>query len=123
MSPPNRGPRTRTVSLSWPAALGLLVAGLMGDPGFADQPPVDRVIAAYYPPLMIEAGVPSQRISIDIVREANRRMGRATTLEFLPFRRALKTLRRRANVLQPALYRNPAERSRAFCKSIGEPIA
>jgi polar amino acid transport system substrate-binding protein len=67
----------------------------------------DALIAAYYPPLMITADGERPGISIEIVREAALRLGRGTTIEFLPFRRALKTLQHRGDALQPALYRLP----------------
>lgn len=73
----------------------------------ADEVGKDKVIAAYYPPLMIEPDGEQPGLSIEILREAAKRLGRETSIEFLPFRRALKTLRHSNKALQPALYRNP----------------
>ena len=86
----------------------ILLAALSGwGAGPAKAEGLDLLIAAYYPPLMISADGDRPGISIEIVREAARRLGRQTTIEFLPFRRALKTLRHREDALQPALYRLP----------------
>ncbi|MCR9256507.1 MAG: transporter substrate-binding domain-containing protein [Alphaproteobacteria bacterium] len=73
----------------------------------AERSGADHFIAAYYPPLMIDGETEMPGSSIEILREAARRLGRSNTIEFLPFRRALKTLRHRDDALQPALYRLP----------------
>ena len=64
-----------------------------------------EIIAVNYPPMMIEAGS-SPGFSIEIIREAERRIGVQSEITFLPFQRAIKTVKRRPEKIHPALYRN-----------------
>ena len=68
----------------------------------------ERLIAAYYPPMMISADGERKGFSVDIVEEAARRLGRQTTLSFLPFKRAMKTVERSNDAIQVSLFRNPS---------------
>ena len=67
----------------------------------------DHAVAAHYPPLMIAGNPERPGSSVEILLEAARRAGREVRLEFLPFRRALKTVQHGRNVLQPSLFRRP----------------
>lgn len=87
------------------------IALLFGAPSVRAEVPTDLVVAAYYPPLMIDTSNAMPGSSIEILRAAAERLGRKLAIEFLPFARALKTLQRRENYLQPALYRNPVRES------------
>ena len=72
---------------------------------------VDTVVAAYYPPLMIDTSPTSPGLAIEIIREAARRSGRQITLEFIPFHRALHVLEN-SDAIMPALFRNSAREDR-----------
>jgi len=64
------------------------------------------VVAVNYPPMMIKDGdLPGY--SLEIIREANRRVGQDTNISFKPFNRAIKTVQRTKTTLHPALYRKP----------------
>ena len=65
-----------------------------------------QIVAVNYPPLMIES-VESPGWALEIIGEAERRIGRDSPVQFLPFPRAIKTVQRRAQTMHPALYRNP----------------
>lgn len=66
-----------------------------------------RIVAVHYPPLMIQDGeMPGW--AIEVIREAERRIGRRSSMQFLPFPRAIKTLERVKGTIHPALYRNPS---------------
>ncbi|MEM1343477.1 MAG: transporter substrate-binding domain-containing protein [Pseudomonadota bacterium] len=81
-------------------------------PAWASERALDRVVAAYYPPLMIDDSA-KPGLAIEILQTAAARLNRGIALEFLPFRRALKTVQRQPDTLMPALFRNP-ERENAF---------
>ncbi len=74
----------------------------------ADQTnrPLDRVVAAYYPPLMIDAEADAPGLAVEILRIAANRLDRDLAIEFLPFPRALQAMQNRSDTLMPALFRN-----------------
>ncbi len=65
----------------------------------------DRVVAAHYPPLMIEGG-DSERpgLAVEIMEEAARRVGREIEITFLPFERAIHALQTEPATLMPSLF-------------------
>lgn len=65
-----------------------------------------QIVAVDYPPLMIEGADPPGW-AIEIVREAEARIGVSSEIQFLPFPRAIKSVQRRSGIIHPALYRNP----------------
>jgi len=65
-----------------------------------------EIVAADYPPFMIKDGK-NPGFSLEIVKLAERRIGRDSPVTFLPFKRSLKTVLRRNDVLHAALYRTP----------------
>jgi len=75
------------------------------------QAQTDYAVAAHYPPMMIADSPDRPGANVEILIEAARRQGRRVTVEFLPFARAIKTLQRGQNVLQPALFRKPERES------------
>jgi polar amino acid transport system substrate-binding protein len=85
--------------------LGALAGAAFPAPALA-LPSPDKVVAAYYPPLMID-DTERPGLSIEILQRAADRLGRELEITFMPYARALKTLRRRENHLLPALLRNP----------------
>jgi polar amino acid transport system substrate-binding protein len=72
----------------------------------ADHRPLDHVVAAYYPPLMIADSPTNAGVAIEILRIAADRAGRDIEIEFVPFQRALHALDTRDDTLMPALFRN-----------------
>ncbi len=65
-----------------------------------------EIVAVNYPPMMIKDGrLPG--FSIEIIKEAARRVGEDVSVQFLPFQRAIKTVQRRTGVIHPSLFRNP----------------
>ncbi|MEL7153480.1 MAG: transporter substrate-binding domain-containing protein [Pseudomonadota bacterium] len=76
-------------------------------------PARDKVVAAYYPPLMIDTDAKRPGIAVEIIRKAANLANRSIDIEFLPFRRAMATVQARSDVLMPALFRND-ERERKF---------
>ncbi|WP_299147396.1 transporter substrate-binding domain-containing protein [uncultured Tateyamaria sp.] len=67
----------------------------------------DRIVAAFYPPLMINASYDKPGSAIEIIREAARRAGRDVTIEFLPFQRAMHLVKQ-GEAIMPSLFRNEA---------------
>ncbi len=67
----------------------------------------DRIVAAFYPPLMINASHDKPGSAIEIIREAAHRAGREITIEFLPFQRAMHLVKQ-GEALMPSLFRNEA---------------
>ena len=47
--------------------------------------PTDKVVAAYYPPLMIDTSEDRPGYAVEVLREAARRTGRQVNITFLPF--------------------------------------
>ena len=72
----------------------------------------NEIVATDYPPFMIKNGE-KPGFSLEILKAAEKRIGRDSRVTFLPFKRMLKTLQRRKDVLNPALYRTP-ERENKF---------
>ncbi|WP_189799413.1 ABC transporter substrate-binding protein [Tateyamaria sp. syn59] len=72
------------------------------------QPPIDRVVAAHYPPLMIEGNADRQGYAVDVLREAARRADRQIELQFLPFQRAVHEVLTGEATLMPALFKGKA---------------
>lgn len=85
---------------------GALGWSALASPGFASHAP-DKVIAAYYPPLMMENPA-RPGLSIEILQRAAALSGRTLDITFVPFARAVKTLTRREDYLLPAYFRSPA---------------
>ena len=65
----------------------------------------DRVVAAHYPPLMIEGSPENPGYAVEVLQEAARRAGRETRLEFLPFERAIHAILSDEKTLMPALFK------------------
>ncbi len=82
------------------SAILTLAAGILAQPSLAS----DTVVAAHYPPLMIETDRARPGVAIEILQEAARRADRDIEITFLPFERAIFTLRTDAEVLMPALF-------------------
>lgn len=78
----------------------------------ADRP-VDPVVAAHYPPLMVANNESAPGMAVEIIEIAANRAGRAVTVEFVPFQRAMFSLQQRSDTLMPALFKN-TERSPRF---------
>ena len=72
-------------------------------PGLAQ--PVDRVVAAHYPPLMVAGDLEHPGYAVEILHEAARRAGRSIDVTFLPFERAMFELKNTRSTLMPALFR------------------
>ena len=70
-----------------------------------EQPVVDCVVAAYYPPYLIADAEQNAGMSIEILREAARRAGRRIDIQFMPFQRALLTLKTNSRCMIPTLFR------------------
>lgn len=68
--------------------------------------PVDRVVAAHYPPLMNEFDAESLGLAIEILQQAAQISGRQIKIQFLPFQRAVVETQARDDTLMPALFRN-----------------
>lgn len=66
--------------------------------------PIDRVVAANYPPLMITGDPARPGYAIEVLRSAATRAGRDIDLSFLPFTRALTEVRQGPATLMPALF-------------------
>ncbi len=71
-------------------------------PAFAQ--PVDVVVAANYPPLMIEGEPDRPGFAIDVLSEAAKRAGRQTEVQFMPFARAMYAIKKGDAALMPALF-------------------
>ncbi len=67
--------------------------------------PVDRVVAAHYPPLMVADDPERPGYAVEIMREAARRAGRSFELTFLPFERAIFEVQNHPATLMPALFK------------------
>jgi len=66
-----------------------------------------EVYAAHYPPYQIEEGS-QPGFAIEIIKEAERRIGRTSDIRFGPWVRSLKTATMNDNVILPAIYRTPS---------------
>lgn len=66
--------------------------------------PVDQVVAANYPPLMIKGDSNRPGYAIEVLQIAAMRAGRSIDLAFLPFSRAMVEVRRGTDLLMPALF-------------------
>lgn len=66
--------------------------------------PIDKVVAANYPPLMIEGVDEAPGYAIEVLQEAARRAGRAVDISFLPFERAMSAVQSETATLMPALF-------------------
>ncbi|MGR3495993.1 substrate-binding periplasmic protein [Citreimonas sp.] len=92
---------------------GALACATLAAPSLAAHLP-DRVVAAYYPPLMMQ-DPDRPGLSIEILQRAAALSGRSLDITFVPFARAVKTIMRREDHLLPAYFRSPArERSCAW---------
>lgn len=69
----------------------------------------DVLVYADYPPMMMGEDAEADRLgfSVDIVREAAKRLGRNVTVQFYPFRRAIKTVQHADDAIQVSMFRNP----------------
>ncbi|WP_299042973.1 transporter substrate-binding domain-containing protein [uncultured Tateyamaria sp.] len=71
----------------------------------ADTRPVDKVVAAHYPPLMVDGDPDKPGYAVEVLREAANRAGRDIDLQFLPFERAIHAILSEADTLMPALFK------------------
>ena len=93
-----------------PSSLGvlLLIAALGLIPLIAPSANAqERIVGAYYPPLMIAPDGERRGFGVEICEIAARRLGREVKTEFYPFNRAMKTVERSDDALQASLFRNP----------------
>lgn len=74
----------------------------------APVPAADRIVAANYPPIMIEGAEGRPGFAIEILLEAARRAGRDVAITFLPFQRAMHSLQNEDATLMPALFKGKA---------------
>jgi polar amino acid transport system substrate-binding protein len=65
------------------------------------------IYAANFPPYQIEEG-PQRGFAIEILKEAERRIGRTSHIKFGPWVRSLKMATISDNVILPAIYRTPS---------------
>ncbi|MBY5931994.1 transporter substrate-binding domain-containing protein [Tateyamaria omphalii] len=93
-----------------PSALTVCLAALLmiAQALHAQQTHVDRVVAAHYPPLMIDGAPGRPGYAIDVLQEAARRAGRSIDLQFLPFQRAVHEILTDDATLMPALFKGKA---------------
>ncbi len=87
---------TRAVTL----VMTMVLATAFVDPAYSGE-----IVAVSYPPLMIE-DAQQPGFAIEIIEEAERRIGVNSRVNFLPFARAIKTVKRSTEIIHPALYRN-----------------
>lgn len=66
--------------------------------------PIDKVVAANYPPLMIEGDAERPGYAVEVMLEAANRAGRQVDITFLPFERAMFALQNEGATLMPALF-------------------
>ncbi|MEX0308960.1 MAG: substrate-binding periplasmic protein [Tateyamaria sp.] len=66
--------------------------------------PVDEVVAAHYPPLMIDGATDRPGYAVEVLFEAARRAGRDITVTFYPFERAIHAIVNKDAVLMPSLF-------------------
>lgn len=86
--------------------LTILVFGcLLPAFGQAEERPRDKVVAAHYPPLMIDGNARQPGYAVEVLHEAARRIGRDIELEFLPFERAIHAILTDEQTLMPALFK------------------
>lgn len=64
----------------------------------------DRVVAAHYPPLMIEGATERPGYAIEVIKEAARRAGRDVDITFFPFERAIFEVVNGPAVMMPSLF-------------------
>lgn len=65
---------------------------------------LDRVVAAHYPPLIVSDDTAQPGYAIEVLQEAARRAGRTIDITFLPFERAMFSLKSTSDTLMPALF-------------------
>ena len=94
------GRRIRAILLQW--LLCLAAFPVLAQP----QSSPDCVVAAHYPPFIIQGDPKQEGMSIEIIREAAARAGRTIDITFMPFQRALFTLETDPGCIMPALFRN-----------------
>ena len=85
----------------WAWMLALLVSALATD---VVAQPVDKVVAANYPPLMIKDNPARPGYAVEVLQTAAARAGRSLDLSFLPFTRAMAEVRQGTDLLMPALF-------------------
>lgn len=104
---PGRGYRNYTRVL-W--LVGLFCAGYAAmflQPAVGDPGKQDRVVAANFPPIMIEGNQARPGYAIEILRIAAERAGRDIDVDFYPLRRGLAIMQSEGNVIFPSLLRTP----------------
>ncbi|MEL6477794.1 MAG: transporter substrate-binding domain-containing protein [Pseudomonadota bacterium] len=93
---------SRTVAVFVLLAASLCVRFAAAEP--VATRPVDTVVAANYPPLMIEGSVERPGYAVDVLRIAAMRANRALEISFMPYERAMHAVRAGPAVLMPALF-------------------
>ena len=88
------------------AAFGL---SLLATTSLTLAQPTDKVVAAYYPPLMIDTSEDRPGYAVEVLREAARRTGRQVNITFLPFERAIHTMQRDEATFIPSLFHGKAD--------------
>lgn len=82
----------------------ILFAGLFTVFGVSQAVAADRVVAAHYPPLMIENSPERPGFAVEVLREAASRAGREFEITFLPFKRAIYALQTEPAAMMPSLF-------------------
>lgn len=87
--------------------IGFLIA-IFASAGPAKAQSTDTVVAAHYPPLMIDGDDARPGLAIEALQEAARRADRQINIEFVPFERAQYELLTQTGTIMPALFQGKA---------------
>ncbi|MEM8655453.1 MAG: transporter substrate-binding domain-containing protein [Pseudomonadota bacterium] len=71
----------------------------------AQDRPTDKVVAAHYPPLMIDGAPDRPGLAVEVLQEAAHRAGREIDLQFYPFERAIHAIITDPATLMPSLFK------------------
>ena len=109
LTPGARTPLTRALPV-----LIALISCLLAGTATAQQATIarDSLVAAHYPPLMIEGDAETPGLAIEIMQVAADRLGRELALEFLPFPRAMLRMDEQPGTMMAALFRAPEREAR-----------
>ena len=91
----------------------LFCVALISQPVFGDPNEQDRVVAANFPPIMIEGDQARPGYAIEILQVAAERADRDIDVAFYPLRRGLAIMQSEGNIIFPSLLRTP-ERENQF---------
>ncbi|WP_306115141.1 ABC transporter substrate-binding protein [Roseovarius sp. MMSF_3305] len=91
----------------------LFCVALISQPAFGDPNKQDRVVAANFPPIMIEGNQARPGYAIEILQVAAERASREIDVAFYPLRRGLAIMQSEGSIIFPSLLRTP-ERENQF---------